>query len=65
MTGKYIVNFDIYEEIPKNWKQKPKILHKKGDIVSIVEYKDRNVYEEQFIMACGRWFKKHQITKIH
>jgi len=59
MTGKYIVNFDIYDPHGKQ-----KIRWKKGDIVEIVEHKDRNVWEEQFITIGGNWFKKHQITKI-
>tara|TARA_R110000782_G_scaffold184668_1_gene274996 strand:- start:231 stop:431 length:201 start_codon:yes stop_codon:yes gene_type:complete len=61
ITGKYIVNFDIYFENPYG---KQELKCKKGDVVEIVEHKDRNVWEEQFITNSGKWFKKNQITKI-
>lgn len=59
--GKYYVNRDIYEDIPKSWNQKPKLLVAKGTVIEVVEYKDRNVFEEQFHTK-GLWFKRNQIT---
>jgi hypothetical protein len=61
--GKYIVNKDIYQYIPKSWNQKPKLETAKGTIIEVVEYKDRNVYEEQFHTK-GRWFKRNDITPV-
>ena len=62
--GNYIINNDIYQDIPKYWKQEPKLLFKKGTLIKVVEYKDRNVYEDQFVTLSGFWFKKHQITPV-
>ena len=61
--GKYIVNKDIYQYIPKSWNQKPKLETAKGTIIEVVKYKDRNVYEEQFHTK-SRWFKRNDITPV-
>ena len=61
--GKYIVNKDIYQYIPKSWNQKPKLETAKGTIIEVVQYKDRNVYEEQFHTK-SRWFKRNDITPV-
>lgn len=61
--GKYIVNKDIYQYIPKSWNQKAKLENTKGTIIEVVEYKYRNVYEEQFCTK-GRWFKRNDITPV-
>jgi len=59
--GKYIVNKDIYQDIPKSWNQKPKLLFKKGTIIEVVVYKYRDMPEEQFHTKSW-WFKRNQIT---
>jgi len=61
--GKYIVNKDIYQYIPKSWNQKPKLETAKGTIIEVVQYKDKNVYKEQFHTK-DRWFKRNDITPV-
>jgi hypothetical protein len=61
--GKYIVNKDIYQELPESWNQKPELVTAKGTIINVVEYKDKHVWEEQFC-TLGRWFKRKDIIPI-
>ena len=61
--GKYIVNKDIYQELPESWNQKPELVIAKGTIINVVEYKDRHVWEEQFC-TLGKWFKRKDIVPI-
>ena len=61
--GFYLIKNDIYQDIPKSWNQKPKLITSKGTIVQIVKYKYRDVYEEQFHTK-GSWFKRNQLIPI-
>ena len=61
--GFYLIKNNIYENIPDSWKQKPKHLVKKDTIIKVIEYKDRNVYEEQF-NTNSYWFKRNQLIPI-
>ncbi len=61
--GHYVVNRDIYHDMPSSWKQVPKLKHKKGTMIKVVKYKYRDVFEEQFHTNLW-WFKREQITPI-
>jgi hypothetical protein len=61
--GFYLIKSDIYQDIPESWNQKPKLLVKKNTIIEVIEYKDKNVYEEQF-NTNTYWFKRNQLIPI-